>query len=323
MSDKYDYKVSMNIMGLTYDTNLCESATSIFNTKPTKEVKGGQPQYTLPMIGTTVNKTSRNGVNMTKTELDNMIGKELVTDRIRNKNFACEMNHPVDEDNVKRFRSVDMDNISHNILEFFYTPGDQHLAFMMRTARTRQGLVLANILEDGGNVAVSLRAFATVGQQNGQQFKDIYCVSYDSVFMPSNRESWSVQMMESSMFTDDRMARFGITHGEINKFKNKSYTNFINKEKQLATKINLMESYLENGTHSGKFLEFNKLAGLDEHVQRICESAKLDKFDPTHILISESNNEVLLVNRELSAKFKAEASLTRDVMNILNAKHFR
>lgn len=321
MSDKYDYKVSMNIMGLSYDTNLCESATSLFNTKPTKEIKGGQPQYTLPMIGTTVNKQSRNGVLMTKMELDNMIGKELVTDRLRNKNFSCEMNHPTDEDNVKRFRSVDMDNISHNIMEFFYTPGDQHLAFMMRTARTRQGMVLANIIEDGGNVAVSLRAFATVGQQNGQQFKDIYCVSYDSVFMPSNRESWSVQMMESNMFTDDTMARFGITKGEINKFKSHSYNNFLNKEKQLTNKFNLMESYLENGKCSGSFLEFNKLAGMNEHVQRICESAKLDRFDPTHILLSESANEVLLVNRDLSAKFKIENSLKTDVMSILNSRH--
>ena len=320
MRNKYDYSIRMNISGLTYDTNIAESATGIFSAKPVKEIKGGVPQYTIPMIGTTVNKTSRNGVTMTKFELDNMINKELVTDRIANKSFMCEMNHPTNEEDVKRFRSVDMDNLSHQILEFFYTPGDTHLAFMMRTARTRQGMILANILEDGGNVAVSLRAFATVGQKNGQQFKDIYCVSYDSVFMPSNRESWSVQMMEAADFSNDKLARFGITVGEINKFKNNSYSNLINKEKRLVERMNLVENYIANSGYGGKILDFNDLNGVNETVSRIAESAKLDDFKPTHILISESNNEIVLCNKEMTATALAESALIKDMMKRIDSK---
>ncbi len=318
---KFDYKVRMNITGLTYDTNIAESATGVFNAKPTKEIKGGMPQYTLPMVGTTVGKTSRNGVTMDKAELDNMTKKELVVDRLKNKSFYCEMNHPTNEEDVKRFRSVDMDNMSHQILEFFYTPGDTHLAFMMRTARTRQGMILANILEDGGNVAVSLRAFASVSQVNGRQFKDIYCVSYDSVFMPSNRESWSIQMMEAAAFEDDRLAKFGITHGEINKFKNNSYKNFMGKEQRLVERMNLVENYLANSGTGGKILDFNDLNGVNETITRIAESAKLDDFKPTHILISESSNEIVLCNREITATAKAESSLMGDVMRRLNSKY--
>lgn len=318
---KFDFSVRTNISGLTYDTNIAESSTSIFSAKPTKEIKGGMPQYTLPMIGTTVNKTSRNGVNMTKDELDNMRYKEMVTDRLGNKSFYCEMNHPTNEDDVKRFRSVDQTNLSHQIMEFFYTPGDQHLAFMMRTARTKQGLILANILEDGGNVAVSMRAFATVAQKNGQQFKDIFLVSYDSVFMPSNRESWSLQMAESADYSDDRLARFGVTKGEIERFKNNSYQSLIGKEKRLVERMNLVENYLANTGTGGKILDFNDLNGVNESIQRIAESAKLDDFKPTHIMISESNNEIILCNKDMTATAIAEAATIADIKARLNRKY--
>ena len=318
---KYDYKVQLNLSGMSYDTNLVESATSIFNAKPTKVVKDGMPQYTLPMVGTTVDKVSRNGVSMTKAELINMTEKELVTDRLKNGSFYCEMNHPFDEENVKRFRSVDQTNLSHQILEFFFTPGDQHLAFNMRTARTRQGLILANILEDGGNLAVSLRAFANVTQKDGKQFKDIYCVSYDSVFMPSNRESWSIQVMEAADFANDNMARFGITKGEINKFKHESANRFKTRERQMAEKINLIESYMQNTGTGGKIIDFKNISGVKEHTQRIAESASLVNFKPTHIMICESNNEVILMNREVTASVKAERSLMSDIMNNINNKY--
>lgn len=318
---KFNYSVRMNISGLTYDTNIAESATGVFSAKPTKEIKNGMPQYTLPMVGTTVNKTSRNGINMTKYELENMTKKEMVVDRLNNKSFYCEMNHPTNEEDVKRFRSVDQTNLSHQIMEFFFTPGDQHLAFMMRTARTKQGLILANILEDGGNIAVSMRAFATVGQQNGQQFKDIFLVSYDSVFMPSNRESWSLQMTESVDFSNDTIARFGITKGEIDRFKTNSYSSLLNKEKKLVERMNLVENYIANSGIGGKILDFNDLNGVNETVQRIAESAKLDDFNPTHIMISESNNEIILCNREMTATAIAESALLADIKARLNNKY--
>jgi hypothetical protein len=237
---KNDYKLNINLMGTMYnkDSIMESSVSELFNVKPREEVIKGSPVYTFPTVLTSVGTTSRNGLVLSKAELDNMLAKELVADRINNNAFWCEMDHP-EEEPVKRFRQVMNTNTSHRINKFFYTPGGEHLAGEVSTAPEGPGRILAAMIAMKSNVAFSMRAYAVMAMINGIQQKDINLVSYDSVYMPSNKASWgqtgtgadiSEAFMQTSEFKDltrsDRIMKFGVTEGQIMKFMESSWNKF-------------------------------------------------------------------------------------------------
>jgi hypothetical protein len=95
MKNKNDYKLNINLMGTMYnkDSIMESSVSELFNVKPREEVIKGSPVYTFPTVLTTVGTTSRNGLVLSKAELDNMLAKELVSDRLANNALWCEMDH--------------------------------------------------------------------------------------------------------------------------------------------------------------------------------------------------------------------------------------
>ena len=332
MKNKNDYKLNINLMGTMYNkASIMESSVSeLFNVKPREEVIKGSPVYTFPTVLTTVGTTSRNGLVLSKAELDNMLAKELVSDRIANNAFWCEMDHP-EEEPVKRFRQVMNVNQSHRINKFFYTPGGEHLAGEISTAPEGSGRILAAMIAMKSNVAFSMRAYAVMAMINGIQQKDINLVSYDSVYMPSNKASWgqtgtgadiSEAFMQSSEFKDltrsDKIMKFGVTEGQIMKFMESSWNNEVKKRNATANYLSIAESFFDNTMN---LRDMKPMNAVDEKIKMIAESSGVAGFNPTHIMIAESTGKVILIEESASAEMIASASMMRDLMKELTRVH--
>lgn len=330
MKDKLDYRLHMNIQGVMYDKNISESASmgNMFSKPPREEIIGGSPVYTFPTILTTVGTTSRNGIVLMKDELDNMQRKELVTDRMAHGGLWCELDHP-EEEPQKRFRQVMMKNQSHRINEFFYTPDGAHLAGEISTGGEGVGRILANMIAMKSDIAFSMRAYAVASKRpDGSLFKDINLVSYDAVFMPSNRASWAstggVRLAESAYFQSeqfremsksDKKLMFGVTEKQIAHFMESSY----NKHQAAIGRTNKMINLAESVLNGSQLENIKPLSVVNDVCRDIAESIDISGFNPTHILLTESHGEskMLLIEANMNAEVALSRAAKEDVLRAL------
>jgi hypothetical protein len=94
--NEMDFNVVLDMSGITVPQNIAEAG--LVDTKSIKKaIIDGIPRYTVNMIGTTMNKTSINGLTFDPDEARNLMKKEVVTTRLREDNLHCEMNHPFNQ----------------------------------------------------------------------------------------------------------------------------------------------------------------------------------------------------------------------------------
>ena len=324
--NEMDYNVVLDISGITVPQDIAESG--LVDTKSIKKsIIDGIPRYTVNMIGTTMNKQSINGLTFDPDEARHMLRNELVITRLKNDNLHCEMNHPFTTD-VKRLRSVDLNNVSHRIREFFFSPGDEHLCVKLTTSQQQAGRNLAYFLEDGSAIALSMRAHAQAMRINGAIKKDVHFTSYDAVWFASNRESYSERGLGISEGIDsinvDRALAFGTTPESLIQAKLTGIETINEINNKNKKKIDLLESYLFNEMVRGTRLVDISSRNIDQTIKEIAESSgALEMNGVTHLLVDEISESVIFVGGNITTTAKVARSMYNDILNDVKKRSFK
>lgn len=328
-----DFKVIVDLSGLSIAESVLDKGPIDRNSIKKRIDSDGTPRYTLKMTGTTIAKTSVNGLFLSEPELDNMVAGPFVQKRLKNNALYCEMNHPASKDPLV-LRSINQNNLSHRILEFFKEQqGDyKALCFIMETTKQQAGKNLAYMIEDDASIAVSLRAHATAMRApNGEIMKNIHYTSYDAVWIPSNEASWSglpskMNMQIAESINTDLAHAMGATVEDITKFKMNSLMHLEELNKKNIKRINLLESYLINGGDGCKIIDLGSKGNtsIQESIMNISESAGIDFGTGEHdyIIINESLGTAIFANGEIRAEAKLAKSMISDIMQSTKKKLF-
>lgn len=325
--NEMDFNVVLDMSGITVPQNIAEAG--LVDTKSIKKaIIDGIPRYTVNMIGTTMNKTSINGLTFDPDEARNLMKKEVVTTRLREDNLHCEMNHPFTTD-VKRLRSIDLNNVSHRIREMFFSPGEEHLCVKLTTSQQQSGRNMAYFLEDGSSIALSMRAHAQAMRMGGAIKKDVHFTSYDCVWFASNRESYSARGTMSVLegmdsVNKDLAYRFGTTPESIVKTQLESMAHIHEVNNKNKKKIDLLESYMFNEKVRGARIVDLSSRNLDQAIQEITESSGIKEMSGvTHLVVDEISESVIFLSGNLSGTAKVARSMYNDILNSVKNRSFK
>lgn len=136
-------------------------------------------------------KPNRNGRIYSKAVLEHALNSPYVRERLRTRTFLGEANHPSDN-SVQRQMTVDLTNVAFRVNDFFWE--GNLLKGHCETAATAVGRDMAGLIEQGCQVAFSLRAQGNVHQDpvSGNTIVDdpIQICSYDWVLNPSHDSAY-------------------------------------------------------------------------------------------------------------------------------------
>ncbi len=328
-----DFKVVVDLSGLSIAESVMEKGGPMDRNSIKKRIDSdGTPRYTFKMTGTTIDKVSVNGLKLNEIELDNMVAGPFVQKRLKNNALYCEMNHPASKDPLV-LRSVNLNNLSHRILEFFKEQQGEHkaLCFIMETTRQQAGKILAYMVEDDAGIAVSLRAHASAMRVNGEIMKNIHYTSYDAVWIPSNEASWGslpskLNMQITESINTDLAHAMGADVEGITKFKMNSILHLEELNKKNIKRIDLLESYLLNGGDGCKIIDLGSKgkSSIQESIMNISESAGIDFGTGEHdyVIINESIGTAIFANGTITAEAKLAKSMISDIMQNTKKKLF-
>jgi hypothetical protein len=165
-----------------------------------KNVKNiGGDKIRMECILQTAGDVNRNRRTYDKYTLQESIQK--VHDRISNREFLGELDHPIDS-NPARQVTVAYKEVSHMITEVGWD--GNKLIGVLETLRTPNGIILKNLAEDGIPVGFSYRGMGDLKQirEDGghpvfQVIGPLTTVTWDAVSFPSHKEAKLVKITEA------------------------------------------------------------------------------------------------------------------------------
>jgi hypothetical protein len=148
---------------------------------------------------------NRNGRIYLKEVLDSALRSPYIQERLRTKSFYLEAGHPLDE-NVQRQMTIDQRNIAAILKEYWWE--GNILKGRLETANTAVGRDMKGLIEQGSQVAFSLRAQGNVHYDSQLQATvvdaPIQIATYDWVVNPSHDKAFLESICE-----DTRVSFFG------------------------------------------------------------------------------------------------------------------
>lgn len=150
-------------------------------------------KYIIPM--TNCCATTANGNMFERDEMEPSIMKPNVQDRLNNKCFTGEFQHPT-RDNPERYIQVYDKEVSHRYNKIYFEKinGDDVLMGECETAPYAHGPDLRDKIAWGAIPACSYRGSGELyTTPDGKQKKDLYSVTWDNVFLPAEKLAWAQQ----------------------------------------------------------------------------------------------------------------------------------
>lgn len=147
------------------------------------------------------NQPNRNGRIYDKEAIDGALRSPVIQEKLKHHTFFGECGHPLSQDQSRQLY-IDQNNISH-IVTGYRWEGD-HLIGTLETANTQVGRDMAGLMEQGSDVAFSMRGMGNVVKNEGKYVRvkaPLMIVSYDYVVIPSHANSYIRSINESGKET--------------------------------------------------------------------------------------------------------------------------